>query len=156
MAGDVEPPELAQLVDFAERPRVDDWSLRSALVRYAQPEPDRVSNVLDVVRRIEFALRPQGKVLESSGPDVWRMVQGPVASADGRHGPLVALLRVTLELDRVGDVLAEWARDPNRDRPNAQVDAVVAESARRLDELGVPREERVRPPRAAGERRPRK
>src|SRR5262249_41526556 len=61
---ELQPPELARLVDYAERPRRDDWSLRAALVRYAQPEPQRVSAILDLVRRIEWALRPHQKLLD--------------------------------------------------------------------------------------------
>ena len=53
---DIEPPELARLLDFAERPRTQDWSLRAALVRYAQPRPQSVSDLLDLVRRLEAAL----------------------------------------------------------------------------------------------------
>ena len=32
---EVEPAELAQLLDFAECPHTENWSLRAALVRYA-------------------------------------------------------------------------------------------------------------------------
>ena len=52
------------LLDFAELSRTDDWSLRSALVRLAQPEPVRVSQVLEVVRRVEAALAPLRRALE--------------------------------------------------------------------------------------------
>ena len=49
----ITPPELAALIDVSERQRAGDWSLRAALCRYAQPQPVRVSALLDLVRRIE-------------------------------------------------------------------------------------------------------
>ena len=52
MATEVSPPELAALLDYAERPRVDDWSLRAALTRYAQPQPQRASDLIEVMRRV--------------------------------------------------------------------------------------------------------
>jgi hypothetical protein len=125
MAAEVAPPELARLLDFAERPRAHDWSLRAALCRYAQPQPARVSEVLDLVRRIEFALSPYVKTIERDADD-----------------PFVAgLLAAIVEVDRMGDVLAEWAVDRVPDRPDAAVDTATTEIARRLEELGVPHED---------------
>jgi len=118
------PPELAALVDFAERPRVDYWSLRSALVRYAQPEPQRVSDLLDVVRRVEWALAKKPNL-------------------DG-------LLAITRELDALGDELAAWAVDITQPQPDADVDRVVADVATRLDQIGVPQQERPPGPRNRG------
>lgn len=144
MPAEIEPPELARLVDYAERPRTEDWSLRAALTRYAQPQPQRVSDILDLVRRIEFAIRPQLKALERDGQTYWQAVQ----SADGASAAdlVVGLLRAMAELDRLGEVLAAWAVDPAAgERPDHTVDAVTADVARRLDELGVPREQRQRP-----------
>ena len=60
------PDDGVRLVQYAESSRVGDWSLRSALVRYAQPEPARASAVLELVRRTDGALKPLGKVLERS------------------------------------------------------------------------------------------
>jgi hypothetical protein len=140
---DVQPDELAQLLDYAERPRVDEWSLRAALTRYAQPQPERVSDVLDHVRRIEFALNGYRKTIESEGPDLWRAVQSGDAAEGDR---LVGMLRAMVQLDQLGEVLAAWAADPrNTDRPDDQVDAVVADVAQQLDRLGIPREERQPP-----------
>ena len=39
-------------LDVAERPRSTGWSLRAALVRYAQPQPQRASDLIELVRRI--------------------------------------------------------------------------------------------------------
>jgi hypothetical protein len=144
----VEPPQLAQLLEFAERPRIDDWSLRAALTRYAQPQPQRVSDLLDLVRRIEFAMGPHRDALEREGPQLWLAVQ----SSDAGPGTdrLVGLLRAMTELDRVGDALAAWAADPSGPRPDQDVDIVTQAVGRRLDDLGIPHEERQPPSRARG------
>jgi hypothetical protein len=141
---EIEPPELAQLVAFAERPRAGDWSLRSALTRYAQPQPQRVSVVLDSVRRIEFALQPEAGRLAKEGAALWAAVDGD-SGADG-DDVLVGLLGAAAELDRLGDTLAAWALDRTGPSPEATVDATTTEVERRLDDLGIPREERERPP----------
>jgi hypothetical protein len=137
---------LARLVDFAERPRVQDWSLRAALVRYAQPQPQRVEALLEVIRRIDFALSRESKTLEREGDNVW----SEVAGADGDAAGLVALLRVAAEIDRLGDVLVDWAVERKDPSPDDEVDRVTAEVAARLDELGIPREERPPGPRNRG------
>lgn len=56
-------PELS-VVNYAESPRVGDWSLRSALVRLAQPEPQRVAALIELVRRLDAVLRQVTRVLE--------------------------------------------------------------------------------------------
>jgi hypothetical protein len=147
---DLEPPELARLADYAERPRADDWSLRSALVRYAQPEPERVNLLLELVRRIEWALKPHRRIVEREGPALWDALHQNAAQLPEPQSRVVGLLGTMGELDRLGDVLAAWAGHRTGERPNAEVDAVTADVARRLDALGVPREERVRPPRQRG------
>lgn len=146
MTAEIHPPELAQLVDFAERPRRDDWSLRAALTRYAQPEPNRVGDLLEVVRWLEFGLRPHLKTVQRDGPALWDELR----SGGGTGEPVVELLRIMVELDRLGDVLADWASDISQPRPDATVDEVTARVARRLHDLGVPREQRQRPTRARG------
>jgi hypothetical protein len=147
MPAEVAPPELARLLDFSERPRAAGWSLRAALCRYAQPQPERVSAVLDLVRRIEFALHPHSDVIERDGPELWTAAE----SGDGSAGadPFVTgLLRAMLQLDELGDTLAAWAVDRAGERPDAAVDAATTDVARQLEELGVPHEERpARPPR---------
>jgi hypothetical protein len=147
---DVEPPELGLLIDFAERPRAGDWSLRSGLVRYAQPEPERVNQILELVRRVEGALRAQGKVIQSDGPDLWAVLEAGTSQSRGSRAGVIELLEATVELDRLGDAIAEWAVDPYVTPPDAEVDAITDDVTRRLDALGVPREERARPPRRQG------
>jgi hypothetical protein len=145
---DVAPPELARLLDFAERPRVDDWSLRAALVRYAQPQPQRVNDLLDLVRRTEWALGKQGKRFERDGERLWSALEG--GGPTGDDAQVVGLLRVARELDRLGDALATWAVDISRARPDDDVDRVMDDVEQQLDALGVPREERPPPPRSRG------
>ena len=55
--GDGPIPDPGLLADLSERPRTERWSLRAALVRYAQPEPERAGSVLEVVRRNVSRLR---------------------------------------------------------------------------------------------------
>ncbi len=137
MPVEIQPPELARLVDFAERPRVQDWSLRAALVRYAQPEPQRVEALLEVVRRIEFVFAKNTKHFERAGPEIWSAVE-----AGGDDDQLISLLRVARDVDALGDIVAEWAVARKGGRPDADVDRITRDAARRLDELGIPREER--------------
>jgi hypothetical protein len=146
---EIEPAELARLVDFAERPRVQDWSLRAALVRYASPEPRRVDSLLDLVRRVDWALGKQSSVLQREGPEVWTAFATEGEPDDALLAPAVRILRVASDLDRLGDVLAEWATDIRGPDPDAAVDATIASVGPRLDELGIPHEERP-PPRSRG------
>ena len=139
MPAEIQPVELAQVVDFAERSRVGDWSLRSALVRYAEGQPERVSRVLESVRRLDGALHPFNKVLERRGHEVWSALDG--GAADAEDAPLLELLRVAIQLDGLGDSLATWADDRTGPRPDDTVDTIAGAAAARLDELGVPREE---------------
>ncbi|MFI5047015.1 MAG: hypothetical protein ACHQIG_08115 [Acidimicrobiia bacterium] len=148
MPAEVEPAELAQLLDFAERPHTENWSLRAALVRYAQPQPQRVNDLLELVRRIQAALGEQSSTLQRDGNEVWDALEHDARPAD--IAPLVELLDAAREIDRLGDVLAEWAVDISHPRPDDAVDAVVADVAGRLDRLGIPREERVPPRRPRG------
>lgn len=62
-----EPVEAApdgSLLNHAESARVGDWSLRSALVRFAQPEPVRAANLLELVRRLDAVLHHVARPLE--------------------------------------------------------------------------------------------
>ncbi len=150
MGADVEPPELARLLDAAERPRSANWSLRAALTRYAQPEPQRSSDVIELLRRIEGALRPHAKLLERSGPSVWAALHGSAECAgDGRAAvepSVLELLRLLRAVDELGDELAAWAVDRGAGaRPDGAVDNVVHEVSAALDQLRVPHEEPPRP-----------
>jgi hypothetical protein len=152
MAAEVHPQELAQLLDVAERPRAEGWSLRAALTRYAQPQPQRASDLIELVRRIEAALRPHQSSFESDGGSVWAAVIGG-NDGDAEGEGVVGVLRALQEIDRVADVLATWAVDRAGDRPDEAIDAVVADVTARLESLGVAREERPPIPRGARTRR---
>lgn len=142
MAATERPLELTELLDLSERPRASQWSLRAALTRYAQPQPERASAIMELVRRTEHALRPFAKALERDAAPL----QAAVSDDGATDVPFeVALLRAMRELDRLGDVLATWAVHRDGDRPDSTVDAVVADVTARLEQLGVPREERPRP-----------
>ncbi|HVM09125.1 MAG TPA: hypothetical protein VM345_11720 [Acidimicrobiales bacterium] len=155
MAAELEPPALAALVDAAERPRTDDWSFRAAVTRYAQPEPQRASEVIELLRRIEAWLRPHHKHLEAHGHDVWAAVErsDPAAAGDAHDvvtSSIVDVMRALRDLDALGDVLAAWAAAPSSERPDAAVDEAVADVRRRIDAAGVPYEERPPGPRNRG------
>lgn len=122
------PP--AELLGLAERARRDDWTLRSALVRYAQPEPQRASAVLELVRRIDGALAPHARTIET-GDDVDDTVRG--------------VLDAAARLDDLAEILTAWAIDVARPQPDAEVDTIAREVFTALGALGVPRE--TRPPR---------
>src|SRR5262245_2062512 len=59
-----EPVPGQGVTAFAAAVHRDDWSLRSALVRLAQPEPVLAGALLEVVRRCEGALSPRVRDLE--------------------------------------------------------------------------------------------
>jgi hypothetical protein len=143
---DLEPPQLAQLVDFAERPHAANWSLRAALVRYAQPQPQRVNDLLELVRRIQSALGAQSATLQRDGERIWNALEHD--SPPGDVAAIVDLLDAARAIDRLGDALAEWAADVSRPRPDDAVDAVVTDVAARLERLGIEREARVPPRRS--------
>ncbi|HEX7165496.1 MAG TPA: hypothetical protein VF230_00815 [Acidimicrobiales bacterium] len=146
MTAAVEPAELARLLDTAERPRASNWSLRAALTRYAQPQPQRASDVVELLRRTESALHAHAKTLEKDGHALWAaLAAGGGEGNEGVDPFVVGVLQALAELDRVGDVLAEWAVDRAIDRPDEAVDTVVADLRERLERLGVPHEERPRP-----------
>jgi hypothetical protein len=155
MSGEIEPVELARLVDFAERSRVDDWSLRSSVVRFAQAEPERAARILECVRRTDGALHAHERLLRTEGPELWRLVTSDGHATDEIHRAVVDLLAVASGLDQLGEVLASWAAAWPAKRPVDDVDKIVIDVEAHLDGLGVPAE--APPPRSGfdrGGRRP--
>ncbi len=59
-----EPDPTHSLLNYAEAPYDGDWTLRSALMRLAQPEPARVGSVLEVMRRLDAVLHHVRRGLE--------------------------------------------------------------------------------------------
>lgn len=51
-----EPDRTISLINHAESPRTGDWSLRSAMVRLALPEPMLVVDIATLVRRLDAVL----------------------------------------------------------------------------------------------------
>lgn len=117
----------ADLIGLAERARTDDWTMRSALVRYAQPEPLRASAVLELIRRLDGALHPHARAIE----------RGDEPDEAAR-----SLLAPAAVLDHLGDVLVAWARDPAQSRPDDVVDGLVRDVFGQLADLDIPRETR--------------
>jgi len=110
---EIGPPALAQLVDFAERPRTEGWSLRAALVRYAQPQPQRVEDLLGLVRRVERALGQHAHEIERRGPEHWEALGGRTPASSEVAARVVGVLSAARELDqrRIGPaVIKERAR----------------------------------------------
>lgn len=140
---DIQPAELAALVDLEERPRVADWSLRAALCRYAQPQPQRVSDVLDLVRRIQFAIDLAD--VEDDGPALWEALQRGDGDRADKDEVTLGLLAAMAQIDRAGDALAGWAVDRSGEAPDPIVDEVIADVTERLARLGVPHQERPQP-----------
>lgn len=120
---------MTRLVTYAERARTDDWTLRSALVRYAQVAPERASIVLELIRRTDGALAHLDTHPER-------------ASAEDE--PMLDVARV---LDEIGDILAGWAVERGAP-PHEDVETRARDGAARLAALGIEREHREgrRPP----------
>ena len=138
------PDDGIRLVDYAEVPRVDDWSLRGALVRYAQPEPARASALLELVRRTDGALKPFARALEralaptdphlspsSFGPDGF--TPSPAVRVDVRIADLARLaVDATADLDAIIAGYEEAAPLHDDERSALPLLAVAVE----LDRLG--------------------
>ena len=98
------------MLQVAESPRVDDWTLRSALVRFAQAQPELASAILESVRRTQAALDPFVRALLRHGVTVDRRLAvdpggglAPMADpvADVRIADLARLVRDQRNGDRV-------------------------------------------------------
>jgi len=144
----LQPPRLEELVDLAERPRHGGWSLRAGLCRYAQPQPVRAGAVHSLARRLEAALAEHTAVLRADGAIVAATLDTGGDAVEAAHTRPLALLRVAVELDRLGDEVAAWAVDRVPEPPDAAVDQVVERVTAGLAALGVP-EEPTEPPRGA-------
>jgi hypothetical protein len=107
--------------------------MRSALVRFAQPEPARAAALLELVRRLDTVLGHVTRLLEQE------------------ERTALPLLEVALELDDLADVLARWADGYPGDPPAAAVDAACTVVRTRLDDLGVPEETGPPPGRGRGQ-----
>lgn len=87
--------EARSLVNYAEAPHAGDWSLRSALVRLAQPHPRRAEAVLELVRRLDHALAPMTREIQRHGVITERTLPRPGGTEpvpDGRTVDLAMLI----------------------------------------------------------------
>lgn len=57
--------EVRSLLNYAETPHFDDWTMRSALVRLAQRDPARVGALLQVSRRLDGPLHHVARTLQA-------------------------------------------------------------------------------------------
>lgn len=128
------------LIDFAESPRDDDWTLRSALVRLAQPEPVRAGAVLELIRRTDAALAPHRRLLESDpvptapwlspdAPDPGDASRSPVWDARSTD-----LARVSARFPGGDAVVAAYADAEGLDEPERSLVPLLG-AAVDLDEL---------------------
>ena len=78
-------PDLS-LLNFEESPRSGDYTMRSALVRFAQPEPARAAALLHLVRRLNATLQPVSRQLETNTviADAALNIDAIVGAGDGR------------------------------------------------------------------------
>ncbi|MEZ5322769.1 MAG: hypothetical protein R2698_11990 [Microthrixaceae bacterium] len=148
------PSRLVELLECAERPRVGDWTLRSALTRYAQREPRRVADLLTILRRLEAALAGRRSDITALGPRLWTAFEAFEGGGDDGTEPapldmaapsgtrvLLDLLRILAAVDALGERLAAWAEDPAVEAPRDELDRVIAFAADELDRVGIPRDE---------------
>ena len=183
LANPADPEPSGSLVNYAESPRHDDWTLRSALVRLAQSQPQLVADLLQRVRRLDAVLHHVARPLErhtvvcdraldldtvdgdivDAYPDARTADLARLAARAGDEGDVVIesylavvdldaeevaalpLLGVARGFDQLADQLVAWAVTAPSPAPIDSVTAVITAAQARMDELGVPVEER--PPR---------
>lgn len=119
------------LVHYAEVARSGDWTLRSALVRLAQPEPTRAAAVLELTRWCDGALHQLSIHLEN---------QDGAIEPDAVPEEVLPILVAVLELDQLAGVLATWAQQGPSNPPLETVDATCSRVYRLLDDADVPRD----------------
>lgn len=173
------PQPERSLLNYAEMSRVGDWSMRSALTRFAQPEAARAGELWELMRRLDVVLHHVARPLERHTVTCDRALDlgaSPVdpypdtriadlaraersepggfatvlaaysaASADplGREEQTaLPLLGVALSFDALADLLTRWAARGPEDPPVDTVDETCAIARARLNELGVPVEQR--------------
>ncbi len=167
----VEVDEQNSILNYAEAPRVGDWTLRSALVRLAQPHPLRSEAVLQLVRRLDAAIRPMVRPLQQHGVTSQRSIPGGAQKiADTRlvdvasdsavlaaYGEMVELddaeqasihlVDLALQLDKLSNTLSAWAAAGSDGAPLAEIDNTCARVLKAMNDGGVPEEARWDGPR---------
>ncbi len=166
--------EENSILNYAEAPREKDWTLRSALVRLAQPHPLRSEAVLQLVRRLDAAIKPMVRSLQQHGVTSQRSIPGGAQNiSDTRLVDVVSdsdvlaayrerielndaeqasvqLVRLALQMDELADRLATWAAAGSSDPPLAEIDHTCARVLKAMNDGGVPEEPRWDGPRSGG------
>lgn len=154
LRGDAVGPTLHE---YVERLHPGGWSMRAALVRYAQPEPVRAAEVLELTRRADSGLHEVSRRIEREprlsdlaraldrfGHDYPAVLDAYLHEADpldDEATSVVPVLAVAAALDDLGRVVAAWAVDAAGERPDDTIDEVSTRATARLDALGVERQE---------------
>ncbi len=119
--------ESLTLLQVAESPRAGDWTLRSALVRFAQVQPELSGALLESVRRSQAALDPLSRNLMRHGAVTDR---GLSIASDGGLAPIADPLPDIRSADIARAVRACGDTESALD---AVVEAYGAEAAGDLD-----------------------
>lgn len=155
----MEIDETNSIINYAEAPRHQNWTMRSALVRLAQPHPLRSEAVLQLVRRLDAALKPFVRDLQKFPIESSRSIPGGVANViDVRVVDLVDspdtveltsserdalhLVGLAIELDGLATTLTGWASQGSADPPVSEIDQTCARVLRSMNDLSVPEEPR--------------
>ncbi|MBT8240045.1 MAG: hypothetical protein KJN63_02330 [Acidimicrobiia bacterium] len=162
----VEVDEQNSILNYAESSRHGDWTLRSALVRLAQPQPLRSEAVLQLVRRLDAALKPVTRSLQRYGVCSRRSIPGgaqhvadirlvdlagddevldayrELVELDDAELAAVHLVRLALDVDELSDTLAAWAAAGPSDPPVVEIDRTCARVLKSMNDSGVPEEPR--------------
>lgn len=105
------------LTEYADRILVDGWCLRSALVRYAQAQPKRSTELHALMRRLDAAI-----------------------AAGSPHREL--LLDTVTRFEELAVVMSTWAANrAAHARPDDAVDHLMTSTSAEFDRLGVPHEQ---------------
>lgn len=130
-------PAGRRLVYYAESSRAGDWTLRSALVRFAQPEPTRAGAVLELIRRTDGALEAHRRRLESAStpthPDLHRGLfveddDGVAVRSDAERtldAPATDLARAALRLPDGAAVVDAYVDAAGEDPTSAAIPLLV-------------------------------
>lgn len=145
------------LHEYVERLHPGGWSMRAALVRYAQPEPVRAAALLEVTRRAESGLHdvarrierePRlsdlGRALAHFGHDYPTLLDAYLHDADpidDEAASVIPVLAVAASLDDLGAVVAAWAIEAGDDRPDDLIEEGCQQANGQLDALGVERQD---------------
>ena len=149
--------ETNSIINYAEAPRQGDWTLRSSLVRLAQPHPLRSEAVLQLVRRLDAALKPFVRELQKHPAETTRSIPGGASNIVGvgvvdlvetpdavelsdAERDSLHLIGIALELDELANTLTAWAFAGSADPPVGEIDQTCARVLRSMNDLEVPEE----------------